>query len=245
MDVRWGKRDMIIFPAIDLLGGKVVRLEQGKREHCTVYGEDPVAQALAWQEQGAEALHVVDLDGAFSGIPANLGHVRKIVRALTIPIQLGGGLRTVEVVDQVLQTGVTRAILGTKACESPDFVRELVERFGGERIAVGVDAKDGQVAVKGWTESTGVRALDLLRQVEKIGVQTVIYTDIATDGMFTGPNYASLQEILGGVKLRVIASGGIGTVDHITRLRRLPGLYGAIVGKALYDKKFRLAEVLG
>ncbi len=235
---------MIIFPAIDLLGGKVVRLEQGKREHCTVYGEDPVAQALSWQKQGAQALHVVDLDGAFDGTPGNLVHIQSMVKALSIPIQLGGGMRTSENVEMAIQTGVSRVILGTKACESPDFVRQLVKRFGGEKIAVGVDAKDGEVAVKGWTESTGIRALDLLDQVELAGVGTVIYTDIATDGMFTGPNYSALQEILKVIKMNVIASGGIGTVEHIKRLRTYPSLYGAIVGKALYDEKFQLAEIL-
>ena len=235
---------MIIFPAIDLLGGQVVRLEQGKKEHCTIYSSDPVAQALAWEEQGAQALHVVDLDGAFDGVPGNLAHIRAIVRALSIPVQLGGGMRNQEVIDQALQAGVTRVILGTKACNAPEFISELVQRFGGEKIAVGVDAKNGQVAVKGWTESTGIRALDLLQQVESLGVRTAIYTDIATDGMFTGPNYPALDEILQITKLQIIASGGIGTVDHITQLRTRPSLYGAIVGKALYDKKFQLSDIL-
>jgi phosphoribosylformimino-5-aminoimidazole carboxamide ribotide isomerase len=235
---------MIIFPAIDLLDGQVVRLEQGKRENCTIYSEDPVAVARSWQEQGAQALHIVDLDGAFTGEPKNLIHIQNITRALSIPVQLGGGMRTAENVAAALEAGVARVILGTKAGESLPFVEGLVRQFGGEKIAVGIDARDGLVSVKGWTESTTLRAVDLAQEVEGLGVQTIIYTDIATDGMFTGPNFPALRELLQVVKARVIASGGVGTAEHIQQLRALGTVYGAIVGKALYDQKVQLSEIL-
>jgi phosphoribosylformimino-5-aminoimidazole carboxamide ribotide isomerase len=235
---------MIIFPAIDILGGQVVRLEQGKRELCTVYGESPVAMALQWQAEGAQYLHLVDLDGAFTGEPLNLAHVAEIVQSVRIPVQLGGGMRSADTVRAALGVGVSRVILGTKACESLPFVAELVKEFGGPKIAVGIDAKEGRVAVKGWTESTALLALDLAKQVAELGVETIIYTDIATDGMFTGPNYPSLRELHSSVSLQVIASGGIGTAAHVQELREIPGLYGAIVGKALYDRKLKLADIL-
>jgi phosphoribosylformimino-5-aminoimidazole carboxamide ribotide isomerase len=235
---------MIIFPAIDLLDGQVVRLEQGKRENCTIYSADPVAVARSWQEQGAQALHIVDLDGAFTGEPKNLIHIQNITRALSIPVQLGGGMRTAENVAAALEAGVARVILGTKAGESLPFVEGLVRQFGGEKIAVGIDARDGLVSVKGWTESTTLRAVDLAQEVEGLGVHTIIYTDIATDGMFTGPNFPALRELLEVVKARVIASGGVGTAEHVHQLRALGTVYGAIVGKALYDQKVQLSEIL-
>ncbi|MDE1170770.1 MAG: 1-(5-phosphoribosyl)-5-[(5-phosphoribosylamino)methylideneamino]imidazole-4-carboxamide isomerase [Verrucomicrobium sp.] len=236
---------MIIFPAIDLLEGQVVRLEQGRREARTVYGADPVAFARQWREEGAEALHVVDLDGAFSGVPRHLDVVAAIARELSIPVQLGGGMREEETVARALESGVARVILGTRACEDLDFVRRLVARFGGEKIAVGIDAKDGFVAVKGWTEKSTRRALDLARELEGAGAGLIIYTDIATDGMFTGPNYRALGEMLEAVSIPVIASGGIGAAEHIAALRAMPKPpYGAIVGKALYDGKVTLAQIL-
>lgn len=236
---------MIIFPAIDLMGGQVVRLEQGRKEARTVYGDDPVAFARSFQEQGAQALHVVDLDGAFTGAPQNLGIVQKIVAALDIPVELGGGLRDADTIARALDTGVARAILGTRACESLAFVEEVVQRFGGARIAAGIDAKEGKVAVKGWTEQSDQAAVPLARKMEQAGVGLLIYTDISTDGMFTGPNYPALSELLAAVSIPVIASGGIGTADHVRKLRELPQPpYGAIVGKALYDKKVVLAEIL-
>ena len=239
---------MTIFPAIDLLEGQVVRLEQGRKEARTVYGNDPAAFAKTWLDQGAEALHVVDLDGAFTGKPANLEHVRKIVAAMgNVPVELGGGLRDEETIAAALDTGVTRVILGTKACESIEFVEKVVARFGGAKIAAGIDAKDGKVAVKGWTEKSEHDAVPLAKKLEAAGVGLIIYTDISTDGMFTGPNYPALGELLAAVKVPVIASGGIGSADHIRELRTRPNLsvlYGAIVGKALYDGKVTLAEIL-
>jgi len=235
---------MIIFPAIDLMGGQVVRLEQGKKEARTVYGNDPVSVALDFEKQGAQALHVVDLDGAFSGVPQNLAVVAQIAEALSIPVQLGGGLREEATLADALATGVARVILGTRACESIEFVSQVVARFGGEKIAAGIDAKDEKVAVKGWTEQSNRDAIPLARELQQAGVGLLIYTDISTDGMFTGPNYGALGDLLAAVQVPIIASGGIGTVAHVQKLRQMPGLYGAIVGKALYDRKFTLPEIL-
>ncbi len=235
---------MIIYPAIDLLGGRVVRLEQGKREACTVYSNDPVAFAQKWHADGAQTLHMVDLDGAFDGKPANLAKVREVTAAIPIPVQLGGGMRDEATIAAALEAGVARVVLGTKACESLAFVEQVVKRFGGEKIAVGIDAKDGRVAVKGWTEASKWEAVDLAQKVQALGVQTVIYTDIATDGMFTGPNYPHLQKLLEVFHGNLIASGGVATVGHIQKLREFPTLHGAIVGKALYDGKVTLQEIL-
>ena len=241
---------MIIFPAIDLMEGQVVRLEQGRKEARTVYGNDPVAFAKAWKAQGAKALHIVDLDGAFTGTPKNLGVIRSLVAALKendpdFEIELGGGLRDEATIEAALATGLTRVILGTRACESLPFVKQVVARFGSEKIAAGIDAKNGKVAVKGWTEQSDLAAVPLARELEAAGVGLLIYTDISTDGMFTGPNHPALNELLAAVSLPVIASGGVGTAEHISQLRALPKPpYGAIVGKALYDKKITLAEVL-
>jgi phosphoribosylformimino-5-aminoimidazole carboxamide ribotide isomerase len=235
---------MIIFPAIDLMGGQVVRLEQGKAEAKTVYGDDPVAVALQWKEQGAEWLHVVDLDGAFDGKPQNLDWVGKIAAAVGIPIELGGGMRNEAIMAEAFQRGVARVVIGTKACDSLDFVRKVSDRFGGEKIAVGIDAKNGRVATKGWTEASEWDAITLAQGVSVSGAGTIIYTDIATDGMFTGPNFPALKDLMEATDLQVIASGGVATVEHIKKLREIEGLYGAIVGKALYDKKITLAEIL-
>ena len=235
---------MLIYPAIDLLGGKVVRLEQGKKEACTVYSSDPVAFAKQWKSEGAEILHVVDLDGAFEGKPANLDFIRSIVQSINIPVQLGGGMRTEQNVESAFKAGVSRVVIGTRAVESLEFVGTLVKRWGGEKIAVGIDAKEGKVAVKGWTEASTVDVLDLAEKVQDLGVKTIIYTDIATDGMFTGPNYPALQKLQTVFLHDIIASGGVATVEHIEKLRALGNLHGAIVGKALYDKKVTLAQIL-
>lgn len=235
---------MKILPAIDLRGGKVVRLQQGKADQQTTYSDDPIAVAKGWEQQGAEELHIVDLDGAFTGHPQNLHIVEQIAKAINIPIELGGGMRNEEAIDAALAAGVARVVIGTKACDSLDFVRSVVDKFGGESIAVGIDAKNGIVAVKGWTEASKWTAVQLAQAVSVTGAGTIIYTDISTDGMFTGPNIPALKEVLESVDLQVIASGGVATVDHITTLRKIPNLYGAIVGKALYDKKVTLAEIL-
>jgi len=235
---------MIILPAIDLKGGQCVRLRQGKAEEATVYSSDPVAQAQVWQAQGAEQLHVVDLDGAFQGEPKHADVIGQIVRALDIPVEVGGGLRTDAQIERLLTAGVARAIVGTRALESVEALAALVKRFG-EKIAVGIDARDGFVQVKGWVETTGTRAVDLARQVESVGVRTLIYTDTATDGMLGGPNLAAMDQMCRAVSCRIIASGGVSAPEHVAALKALgrANLYGAIVGKALYDGKTTLAAL--
>jgi len=236
---------MIILPAIDLKDGRCVRLRQGKAEDVTVYADDPVAQALAWREQGAEQLHVVDLDGAFQGEPRHTAVIERIVRAIGIPVEVGGGLRSDAHVEQLLAAGAARAIIGTRALESVEALAVLVRRFG-DAIAVGIDARDGFVQVKGWVETTGTRATALAQQVADAGVRTIIYTDTATDGMLGGPNLTAMREICRAVPAcRVIASGGVSAPEHVVALKALgcANLFGAIVGKALYDGKTTLAAM--
>lgn len=235
---------MVILPAIDLKDGKCVRLRQGRAEEMTVYSDDPVAQARTWLEQGAEQLHVVDLDGAFQGEPKHAETIARIVHALGIPVEVGGGLRTDAQIERLLKAGVARAIVGTRALEGLDALAALVKRFG-ERIAVGIDARDGYVQVKGWVETTGTRAVDLAKQVESVGVRTLIYTDTATDGMLGGPNLAAMRQMCGAVSCMIIASGGVSEPQHVMALKALgcENLYGAIVGKALYDGKTTLAAM--
>jgi phosphoribosylformimino-5-aminoimidazole carboxamide ribotide isomerase len=235
---------MIILPAIDLLDRQVVRLRQGKIEEKTVYSNDPLAFAKRWEEEGGEFLHVVDLNAAFTGKPENFEIIRTLVRALDIPIEVGGGIRTFETAAQFIDAGVSRVVIGTRAVESPDLLESLVKQFGGERVAVGVDAKDGHVAVKGWTEVTSIDALDFIRAIEKLGVRTLIFTDIATDGTLEGPNFEALEKVLNRTDCQVIASGGVANIEHIRQLAGIRGLYGAIVGKALYDESINLREAV-
>jgi len=212
----------------------------------TVYADDPVAQALDWRDQGAEQLHVVDLDGAFQGAPQHTAVIERIVQAVGIPVEVGGGLRSDAHVEQLLAAGVARAIIGTRALENIDALAALVQRFG-DAIAVGIDARDGFVQVKGWVETTDTRATALARQVVEVGVRTIIYTDTATDGMLGGPNLTAMREICQAVPAcSVIASGGVSAPEHVTALKALgcPNLFGAIVGKALYDGKTTLAAML-
>lgn len=241
-------RPFLIFPAIDLKSGKVVRLQQGRAEASTVYSDDPGAVAKRWEEEGARYLHVVDLDGAFEGEPRNWDGVRAILRAVQIPVQLGGGLRRRSQVEEALQMGVTRVVLGTKACDSPDFVSALVQDFHS-RIVVGIDARDGHVAVKGWTEKTKLAANDFAKQVNRLGVQNIIFTDVSTDGMLAGPNYGAITSVCGAVTCNVIASGGIGGLDDVVRLQHLaehlPNLVGVVIGKALYDGRIDLKQLEG
>jgi phosphoribosylformimino-5-aminoimidazole carboxamide ribotide isomerase len=235
---------MTIYPAIDLRGSRVVRLHQGRADAETVYADDPAAVARDWVGQGAQWLHVVDLDGAFRGEPRNGDCVRAILGAVNIPVQLGGGLRTRQQIADALARGVSRCVVGTKACE-PAFVKTLVAEFGG-RIAVGIDARDGFVAVKGWVEKTSLSAIEFARQMSSLGVQTIIFTDIATDGTLTGPNYKAVSAVCDAVECNIIASGGVSTSDDVLRLRELkrPNLAGVIIGKALYDGRVQLKDVL-
>lgn len=226
---------MILLPAIDLMGGEVVRLRRGLATEKTVYSTDPVAFARKWEDSGADWIHLVDLDAAFSGKPSNLAAIEKICAAVNVPCELGGGMRNFENVSAAFSAGVSRVILGTKACESPDYVREMCGEFGGDRIAVGIDANGGRVAVKGWTETTGTDAVELALAVQKAGAGTIIYTDIATDGMLEGPNFGELEKLLAVLDCHLIASGGVSSADDLRRLAAMPGLHGAIIGKALYD----------
>ena len=235
---------MVILPAIDLKNGQCVRLQQGKAEAVTVYSDDPVAQARHWLAQGAEQLHVVDLDGAFQGEPRHTEVIAKIVAALAIPVEVGGGLRHDAQIEKLLKLGVARAIIGTRALEDFDTLAALVKRFG-DKIVVGIDARDGFVNVKGWVETTKTSALELAKQVARAGVKTIIYTDIATDGMLGGPNLSAMRQMCATVDCHIIASGGVSAPEHVTALKALgcKNLYGAIVGKALYDGKTTLAAM--
>lgn len=235
---------MLFYPAIDLMGGEVVRLKQGKAEQKTVYSASPLAYARRWQEEGGDWLHMVDLDAAFTGTHRNLPLVSEISRILSIPVQLGGGMRDANAVKSALEAGVARVVIGTRAVESLQFVKDMVRDFGGHKIAVGIDAKDGKVSVKGWTETSSLDAMDLARQVEEVGVETIIYTDIATDGMMRGPNFLELDRMLANVHCNVIASGGVSSLADLQRLSQIPRLHGAIIGKALYDHAFRLSEAV-
>jgi phosphoribosylformimino-5-aminoimidazole carboxamide ribotide isomerase len=226
---------MILLPAIDLMGGQVVRLKRGEATEKTVYSDDPVSWALKWQEAGADWLHIVDLDAAFSGDPANLDHVRAICEAVNIPCEIGGGMRNFTNVSAAFSAGVSRVVLGTKACESIDYVREMCKEFGGERIAVGIDSRDGKVAIKGWKETTPLLATELAIAAQEAGAQTIIATDIATDGMLSGPNYPALIELAELLDCDLIASGGVSSTGDLARLAALGCIHGAIIGKALYD----------
>lgn len=236
---------MIIFPAIDLKDGQCVRLVQGRLENKTVYSDAPAAQARSFQDQGAEWLHIVDLDGAFTGSPGNSQAIKSIAAALNIPFQVGGGLRTRTDVKRVLDLGATRVIIGTSALKQ-NFIAELLDEFGPERIILGLDAKDGMVAVQGWTESAGLTALDFGKQMRALGLKTAVFTDVSRDGLLQGPNLASTEEMARSSGLQIIASGGISTIDNIRRLKSLEsqGICGAIIGKALYDGKLSLEDAL-
>ena len=240
-------RFMTIYPAIDIKGGRCVRLTQGRADQETVYAENPAEVAAAFKAAGSEWVHVVDLDGAFAGEPQNLAVVKDIV-ALGLKVQLGGGLRTRAAVDRALGAGISRVVIGTRAAESEAFVGELVQAHGA-KIAVGIDAKNGQVAVKGWVDTTGMGALVLARRMDALGVATLIHTDISTDGMLTGPNFPAQEAMFTAVKARVIASGGVSRREDVVQLaqlaRRYPNLDGVIVGKALYEKRVELGDLLG
>jgi phosphoribosylformimino-5-aminoimidazole carboxamide ribotide isomerase len=237
---------MTIYPAIDIKGGRCVRLTQGRADQETVYAENPAAVAAEFRAAGSSWVHVVDLDGAFAGEPANLAAVQAIV-AVGMKVELGGGLRSREAVARVLAAGVSRAVIGTRAAESEAFVRESVAEFG-DRIAIGIDAKEGKVAVKGWVDTTALGAVAFAQRMDALGVATIIYTDIGTDGMLTGPNFAAQEIMLQSVKARVIASGGVSRREDVVKLaelaRRYANLDGVIVGKALYEGRVQLPDLL-
>ena len=236
---------MIVIPAIDLKDGRCVRLEQGLMERDTVFCDSPAKQALEWQRQGAEFLHIVDLNGAFAGEPKNRGSIEEIVEGITIPTQLGGGIRDIRTIAAYLEMGVNRVILGTAAQKTPELVKEACTLFPG-RIIVGIDAKNGMVAVQGWAEVTGVSAVDLARKFEGYGVSAIIYTDISRDGMLSGPNIDATRELAESISIPVIASGGVSSLKDIEALVAIEkaGVIGVITGKAIYTGAIRLAEAI-
>jgi len=235
---------MIILPAIDLLDGQVVRLRQGRLDQRTVYPEDALYYASRWEEEGGNCLHVVDLNAAFTGEHRHLKLIEKLVSSLNIPVQVGGGVRSLPAAQQLLGAGAARVVVGTRAVEDRAFLDDLARHFGGDQVAVSVDAKEGRVAVKGWAEVSELNALDFIRQIDGVGIGSVIFTDIATDGMLSGPNFAALEQVLKIAQCEVISSGGVATMEHVRQLAAIPGLHGAIVGKALFDGTIDLAEAV-
>ncbi len=236
---------MIVLPAIDLKNGQCVRLEQGLMEKDTVYSDDPAAMARHWQDEGGEFLHLVDLDGAFAGVPKNREAIEAIVAAVDIPTELGGGIRDLETIEAYLKLGVDRVILGTVAKENPELVAEACRRFPGQ-IVVGIDAKNGLVAVRGWAEVTEKKAIDLAREMEGFGVTAIIYTDIARDGMMQGPNLEATAALAEAISIPVIASGGVSSLDDIRNLLKIEasGVSGVITGKAIYSGSLNLREAV-
>ena len=236
---------MDLFPAIDLKDGKAVRLLRGDMASATVFNDDPAAQARAFQAAGFAWLHLVDLDGAFAGAPRNAAAVAAIVAAVDLPVQLGGGIRDMDTLARWLDTGVRRVILGTVAVKDPELVRAACRRFPG-RIVVGIDARDGRVATEGWAETSDLAAPELARRFEDAGVAAIVYTDIARDGALEGVNAQATAELARAVEIPVIASGGVGSLDDIARLRAHEdaGITGAIVGRALYDGRLEPAAAL-
>jgi len=238
---------MIIYPAIDLKDGQCVRLVQGKAEDKTVYSDNPGEMAGVWQKQGASWLHVVDLDGAFAGRPVNTPAIKAIALAIDIPFQVGGGLRRREDVEEILKAGARRVIIGTKAVNSPDFVKALLDDFGPDKIILGLDARDGMVAVEGWVSTSNLTALEFAGTMKGLGITTAVYTDISRDGLLQGPNIKAIEDMARQSGLQIIASGGVSNRENILALKALEdcGVTGAIMGKALYDGKITLPEALG
>jgi phosphoribosylformimino-5-aminoimidazole carboxamide ribotide isomerase len=234
---------MEVIPAIDLRAGRCVRLHQGDFERETVFSDDPVAMALQWQAQGGTRLHVVDLDGAASGEPTHLGVISAIVSALEIPVQVGGGIRSVATATAWLEAGVERVVIGTAAVRDPDMVAEVCRDHGSERVVVSVDARDGMVALQGWTEASQVSVLDLPHRMADLGIVRLLYTDIARDGMLTGPDLATNAKLVEETGMAILASGGVSSVEDVRQLVAT-GVEGVIVGRALYTGAVILPEAV-
>ncbi len=233
---------MQIWPAIDLLDGKCVRLEQGDYARQTVFGDDPAAMARRWVDEGAQCLHLVDLDAARDGTLANLEAVQAVVRAVPVPCQLGGGVRSQETIERLLELGLKRLVVGTRALKSPDWFREMCRRFPG-RLVLGIDARDGHVATDGWLETSHVEATAVAGWFENEPLAAIVYTDIARDGMLAGPNIAALEAMCRSTPHEVVASGGVATVEDVRRLATTPA-GGCIIGRALYEGTLTLGEAL-
>ena len=235
---------MEIIPAIDLIDGRCVRLYQGDYSRETVYSDDPVEVARRWERLGARRIHVVDLDGARAGVPQNLDVIGRIVNAVGVPVQMGGGVRTIETVRAVIDCGIDRVMLGTVAVRDPGIVTSACEQFGAETVLVAIDSRDGNVAVSGWTDGAQTTATDLLRLMMNAGVRTFLCTDISRDGTLTGPDYGLMRSLVAIAGPGVIAAGGIATIDHLTKLASI-GVGGAVIGRALYTGDIDLAEAVG
>ncbi|NLM53071.1 MAG: 1-(5-phosphoribosyl)-5-[(5-phosphoribosylamino)methylideneamino]imidazole-4-carboxamide isomerase [Firmicutes bacterium] len=236
---------MQIIPAVDIRGGKCVRLVHGDLNRETVYEQDPVAAACRWEAEGATRLHLVDLDGAFDGKMKNAAVIEKIVHTVKIPVQVGGGIRTIETAENLLQLGVSYIILGTVAVTEPKMVATLCERYPG-RIIVGIDARDGRVAIKGWVQEAEFKAIELAQQMAKLGIEEIVYTDIKKDGTLKGPNIQALQEMATSTTVKIIASGGVSSLEDLRALLALQslGVSGVIIGQALYTGRIQLREAL-
>lgn len=236
---------MEAIPAVDLKGGRCVRLRQGRMDDETVFSDDPVAMALRWQNTGAGRLHVVDLDGAVQGVPANADVIKRICAALDIPVQLGGGVRDLDGLAAALDLGVDRVILGTMAAKEPETALEAARRFPG-RVVIGIDARDGKVAIAGWTETSELDFLEAGRRFDAEGVAAIVFTDISRDGMHSGPNLESTAKLCQAVKVPVIAAGGVHDLDDVKRMLEMEhlGLAGFITGRAIYEGTLNLAEAL-
>jgi len=232
-----------VIPAIDIRGGRCVRLFQGNYSRETVFSESPLDVAFHWAREGATRLHVVDLDGARDGAPVNAGLVGDIASSVPVPVQLGGGIRTLDDARQAIALGVSRIIIGTAAIEGPDLLQDVCRELGAEAVMVGIDARDGYVAVRGWTERTEVRASELVERIETIGVRRFVYTDVTRDGTLTEPNFDAVEDLMGRTALRMTAAGGISSLGHLTRMSQL-GVEAAIVGTAVYTGDVDLREAI-
>ena len=234
---------MQLYPAIDMKNGQCVRLRQGEFKDITIYSDAPEKVAAHWQEKGASFLHLVDLDGALAGYSVNEEVIRRIADTVSIPIEIGGGIRSKEAVERMLDLGVRRVIIGTKAAEHPEFLRDMVRTFGEEAIVAGVDAKDGMVAVEGWEKVSSLTASDLCLTMKEYGVRHIVYTDISRDGMLSGPNVEATRKLTEETGLDIIASGGVSCMEDLKCLHEA-GIRGAIIGKALYENRIDLAEAV-
>lgn len=230
---------MRLYPAIDIKNGQCVRLRQGVFQDTTVYSDEPYRIARQFEADGAEYLHVIDLDGALRGTGVNEEAVAKILESVCIPVEIGGGIRTLRDIEHRLSLGVARVILGTRAVDGAGFVKEALQRFGADKIVIGIDAKDGMVAVHGWETVSGIEAVKLAVQMKELGVKNIIYTDIAKDGMLSGPNFPQIQRLIAQAGTAIIASGGISSLEDLEALSRL-GVEGAVLGKAIYEKRVDL-----
>ena len=236
---------MLLIPAIDLKNGRCVRLLKGEAAAETVYSDDPAAMARSFEDAGAKRLHLVDLDGAFLGKGANLASIRSILKNISIPVQLGGGLRTAENIEQMFEIGVSSVIVGTMAVKNPDVLEDVIQRFSGEKIILGIDARNRKVSIEGWQEGTEIDDVEFALRWKKLGIQRIVFTDIARDGMLSGPNMEALRDFARRTGLKIVASGGISSMDDLEKLKTLEvdGVDQVISGKAIYEGKLDLKEV--